>query len=69
MAKKEPLIVEPAKDIMFSEFNNVNSYKRPYDTLRCIECNGIIKVPVDVEAFMCPNCNAINEFAFEESTQ
>jgi len=35
---------------------------KDYDVLRCVYCDGIMKVPLTVMTFICPHCGKENEF-------
>lgn len=41
---------------------------KEYEVIRCIGCNGIMKVPYDALNFICPHCGEKNEFTVETTT-
>ena len=49
---------------MNDEIEQVGSPRvwKDYDVLRCVHCNGVIKVPLTVMAFGCPHCGKENKF-------
>jgi phage FluMu protein Com len=43
---------------------NTNPWKN-FDVLRCVECDGIIKVPKTAMEFKCIHCDTLNVFEIE----
>lgn len=45
--------------------HNTNPWKN-FDVLRCVECNGLIKVPKTAMEHKCIHCDALNVYEMEE---